>query len=186
MRLNHWFYRFRAYLVSPPLIFASFCFLHETKGFVWPLGILIFLIGFMIRLWAQQHLHYRLRVRKHLTITGPYKFVRNPVYIGNVLIALGATLVSELVWMVPITFLWYAIAYRFVVRYEESHLSEKYGKAYHMYMLEVPRWFPRLPSLSGLELLNRFFYASVLKEGHCFLILFPYIIKELFSHRLGL
>ena len=182
MRLNHWFYRFRAYLVSPPLIFAPFCFLHETQGFLWPLGILVFLIGFTIRLWAQQHLHYRLRVRKHLTITGPYKFVRNPVYIGNVLIALGATLVSELVWMVPITFLWYVIIYGFVIRHEESHLLEKYGEAYRAYMSEVPRWVPRFPGSAKMELLNRFFYASMLKEGHCFLILLPYILKELVSH----
>ena len=182
MAVYHWFYRFRSFLVSPPLIVASFCFFRETEGLVWPLGILVFLIGFVIRLWAQQHLHYRLRVRKHLTTTGPYAFVRNPVYIGNILIGLGATLVSELVWMVPITLLWYVIIYGFVVRHEETHLSEKYGEAYQMYTSEVPRWFPRLPGFSKLELLNRFFYASVLKEGHCFLILFPYILKELVSH----
>jgi protein-S-isoprenylcysteine O-methyltransferase Ste14 len=186
MRLNHWFYRLRAYLVTPPLIVASFCFFHETEGLVWPLGILVFLIGFMLRLWAQEHLHYRLKIRKQLTITGPYRFVRNPAYIGNVLIGLGATLVSELVWMIPITFLWYAIAYRFVVCYEETHLSEKYGEAYQTYKSEVPRWLPRLPGFSGLGLVNRFLYASVLKESHCFFILFPYIIKELLSHRLGL
>ena len=182
MRLDHWFYRFRSFLVSPPLIFASFCFFRETERFVWPLGISVFLIGFMLRLWAQQHLHYRLKIRKQLTTTGPYAFVRNPVYIGNILIGLGATLVSELVWMVPITLLWYVIIYGFVVRHEEAHLLEKYGEAYQRYKSEVPRWFPRLPNFSKLELLNSFFYASVLKEGHCFLILFPYVLKELVSH----
>jgi len=182
MELYSWFYRFRSILVTPPLIVASFCFLHETEGLVWPLGISVFLIGFMLRLWAQEHLHYRLKIRNQLTTTGPYRFVRNPVYIGNVLIGLGATLVSELAWMVPITLLWYAIVYRFVVRYEETHLSEKYGEAYQSYTSEVPRWFPRLPGFRKWELLNSFFYASALKESHCFLILFPYILKELVSH----
>jgi len=182
MQLYSWCYRFRSILVTPPLIFASFCFFRETEGFVWPLGISIFIFGFLLRLWAQQHLHYRLKIRKQLTTTGPYRFVRNPVYMGNILIGLGATFVSELVWMVPITLLWYAIVYRFVVRYEETHLSEKYGEAYQRFKSEVPRWFPRFPRFLKLELLNSFFYASVLKESHCFLILFPYIVKELFSH----
>jgi len=182
MSFYHWFYRFRSALVSPPLVFAFFYFSHEAKEWVWPVGISVFLIGFMLRLWAQQHLHYRLRVRKHLTITGPYKFVRNPVYIGNILIGLGATLVSKLVWMVPITLLWYVIIYGFVIRHEESRLLEKYGEAYRAYMSEVPRWVPRFPGSAEMELLNRFFYAAMLKEGHCFLILFPYILRELVSH----
>jgi len=182
MSFYHGFYRFRSLLVSPPLVFAFFYFSHETRKWVWPLGISVFLIGFILRLWAQQHLHYRLKIRKQLTITGPYRFLRNPFYIGNILIGLGATLVSELVWMVPITLLWYVIIYGFVVRYEESHLLEKYGEAYRVYMSEVPRWVPRFPGSAKMELLNRFFYASMLKEGHCFLILFPYILKELVSH----
>jgi len=179
MSFYHWFYRFRSVLVSPPLVFAFFYSSHETKKWVWPLGISVFLIGFMVRLWAQEHLHYRLRVRKYLTTTGPFGFVRNPIYIGNILIGLGATLVSGLVWMVPITLLWYAIIYGFVVRHEESHLLEKYGEAYRVYMSEVPRWVPRFPGSAKMELVNRFFYVSVLKEIHCFLILLPYLLKEI-------
>jgi protein-S-isoprenylcysteine O-methyltransferase Ste14 len=178
MSIDRWFYRFRAYLVSPPLFFAVFCSYQETETFVWPLGISVFILGFALRLWAQQHLHYRLRVHKHLSTTGPYGFVRNPVYIGNVLIGLGATLISELLWLVPITFFWYSIVYRFVVRYEETHLLEKYGQPYREYMSRVPRWFPRSFSFSRLELGNKYFLASTVKEVHCFLILLPYIIKE--------
>jgi protein-S-isoprenylcysteine O-methyltransferase Ste14 len=80
MSIDRWFYRFRAYLVSPPLFFAVFCSYQETETFVWPLGISVFILGFALRLWAQQHLHYRLRVHKHLSTTGPYGFVRQCSY----------------------------------------------------------------------------------------------------------
>lgn len=175
------FYRFRAFLVSPPLIFASFCFFCETESFVWPLGTVLFLSGFMLRLWTQQHLHYRLKVHKHLTTTGPYAFVRNPIYIGNLLIGLGATLFSELLWLLPVTFFWFSAVYGFVVRYEETHLLAKYGHAYRMYQLAVPRWVPRFPDFSELELVNKYFYRSAAKEIHCLAILLPYLFKEFVS-----
>lgn len=104
-----YFYRYRGFLVIPPMIFALICFKWEIEEpFIWPLGIGIFLMGVILRLWAQQHLHYGLKVRKKLTITGPYSFVRNPMYIGNILICLGTTVISELLWFVPITLYYYS------------------------------------------------------------------------------
>jgi hypothetical protein len=48
-----------------------------------------------------------------------------------------------------------------------------------VYMSEVLRWVPRFPGSAKMELVNRFFYVSVLKEIHCFLILLPYLLKEI-------
>ena len=94
----------------------------------------------------------------------------------------GWTVISELLWLVPVTVLWYSTVYRFVVRYEETHLLEKYGQPYRDYMSQVSRWLPRISSFSTLELRNKYFLASTLKEVHCLLIIVPYVLKEFVAH----
>ena len=176
-----WIYRFRTYLVCPPLIFALAWndYEIESDGFIWPIGIGIFLVGVALRIWAQQHLHHRLRVHKELTTTGPYKFIRNPLYIGNIMIGISVTIISELLWLIPVTLFWCIGTYSIVIRYEEARLLNRYGDAYRRYLLEVPRWFPKMARLKNLELINKYLYQTVLVELPCLLIIFPYVIKEI-------
>jgi protein-S-isoprenylcysteine O-methyltransferase Ste14 len=180
MSVANWVYRFRGYLVAPPLIFAIFWSRYETEAeFIWPLGISLFIFGVAIRIWAQQHLHYRIKVHKTLTTTGPYSFVRNPIYIGNLMISLGATVISELLWLVPITFFYCLAIYTLVVRYEEAHLLDKYRESYRKYMEEVPRWIPKVIRLKNLGLINEYFQQSIASEIHCLLLILPFILKEI-------
>ena len=176
-------FHLRGVLIAPLFIFAILCFSYETENDwpIWSAGVLIFLLGFLLRIWAQQHLHYRLMVRKHLTTTGPYCFVRNPIYLGNILLCLGCVVVSELVWLVPIAFFYCFGIYSLVVRYEEGHLSEKYGEPYRQFILEVPRWFPRTIRFKNLGLTNKYFRASVISEIQCLFLLLPFILKEVIS-----
>ena len=91
---------------------------------------------------------------------------------------LGAVVLSELLWLVPITLLNCVLVYSLTIRYEEERLSLRYGEAYRRYMLEVPRWFPRSMHLKNIGLNKGFLWKSVVTEIPCLLILFPYIIKE--------
>lgn len=180
MLVPKWVYRFRGYLVAQPFIFAFFWFYWETEEyFVWPLGICLFLMGVALRIWAQQHLHYRLKVRKRLTTTGPYSFVTNPLYIGNILMCLGAIVISELLWLFPLTLFYCLGIYSLVVRYEESHLLYKYGESYRRYMVEVPRWLPKVIRLKNLGLINKYFHQSIVAEIHCSLLVLPFILEEI-------
>jgi protein-S-isoprenylcysteine O-methyltransferase Ste14 len=176
-------YRFRNYLVSLPLIFA-FAFNHyevEADEIIWPLAIVIVLAGIALRIWGQQHLHYRVGMRKQLTTTGPYGFVRNPLYIGNMIMCVGATIASELFWLIPITIFWCIGIYSTVVRYEERHLVEKYGDRYRRYLLKVPGWLPKGLRFKNLDLINKNLYRVALIELSGILILLPYIIKEILN-----
>ena len=175
-----WIYHRRSILVAPPLVFALVCFFHQTEAhvLVWFLGTSIFLLGWALRIWAQQHLHYRLKEETHLTTTGPYSFVRNPIYVGNILICLSATVVSKLLWFVPFTLFWSIGVYSLVVRYEEARLLNDHRESYGRYMLQVPRWFPRNLRLKNLELTNEYFFSSVVAEICCPLVLLLYVLKE--------
>jgi protein-S-isoprenylcysteine O-methyltransferase Ste14 len=185
MSASKWVYRFRGYFIPPPLIFAFLCFRYETEAeFIWPIGIGLLLFGVVLRIWAQQHLHYRLKVHKRLTMTGPYSFVRNPIYIGNIMISCGAIVLSELLWLVPITFIYCLGIYSIVVRYEEHHLLSKYGESYRKYMEEVPRWIPKrwVPKfiyLPRLGIINGYLRQSIITEMHCLLLVLPFILKEI-------
>lgn len=177
-------YKLRGILMVPPVAFMVLVCSHETEwdGLVWPLGLALFLGGIAMRIWAQMHLHYRLRVRKKLTTTGPYSVVRNPIYIANTSILLGLTVLSELIWFVPVMLLWSMTVYGLVVRREEAHLLEKYGTLYEEYRRAVPRWVPRGPrhSPAGADV-RRFLAPSVATELHCLLWVLPFIGKELVS-----
>jgi len=168
--------------MAPPYLVILFCTTGEFErdGIIWPVGLLVFLAGLGLRVWAQRYVKYRLPIRKQLAVAGPYRFMRNPIYVGNTLLLVGLTILSELVWFVPFMLLWAATVYFFVVRYEESHLVEKYGAPYSAYLASVPRWFPRGPlkavphagQLGGL-------WASVVVELHCLLLIIPLACKEI-------
>jgi protein-S-isoprenylcysteine O-methyltransferase Ste14 len=180
MLVPRWVYRFRTYLACPPLLFALFWHSYEIESdFIWPLGIGIFLAGLFLRIWAQQHLKHRLRVHKQLTTTGPYKFIRNPLYFGNIMICVSATIVSELLWLIPVTLFWCIVTYSIVIRYEEARQLNKYGDAYRRYLSEVPRWIPKRIRFSNVGMINEYFFQAILVELPCLLILLPYIVKEI-------
>ena len=175
-------YLLRGFLVAVPLVFATFWFRGQTENaYIWPVGLCVFFIGMAIRVWAQQHLRYRLKVHKDLTLAGPYQFVRNPVYVGTIIIFLGMTILFKLLWLVPITLVWSAAVYSFVVHYEEMHLLARYGEPYQKFMSDIPRWIPRCLHLKNLGLKNENFTASVIAELHCLLYLLPCILKQAMS-----
>ncbi len=183
MSVPYWVFRIRNFLACPPLIFAFLCHFFEVEAeeIVWPLGVSILLLGVALRIWAQQHVHHRLIGHKQLTITGPYQFVRNPLYIGNIILCVGAVVASELLWLIPVTIFWCLGSYSIVIRYEEEHLLKKYGDAYRRYLLEVPRWFPKISSVGNrnLGLVNQYLYRTILVELCSLFLLLPYIVKEI-------
>ncbi|MFH1259654.1 MAG: isoprenylcysteine carboxylmethyltransferase family protein [Elusimicrobiota bacterium] len=184
MAVNRWFFKYRGELVTPPIIFVLFFNIWKTESvfLTWGPGLFIFLLGFFVRLWAQQHLHYRLKMDRDLTTTGPYTIIRNPIYIGNTLLCVGATVISGVLWMVPITILFCAVVYKFTVRSEEAVLLEKFKNTYQNFMNQVPRWWPKKLTFKNLGLVNEYLYLSILREVHCLLLLLPFIAKEIIMH----
>jgi len=184
-RFNQFVYRVRGLLMLPPCAVLVLVTLRETEmdRVVWPVGLVVFFAGVLLRVWAQMHLHYRLRVRKQLTTTGPYAFVRNPIYIANTTMLLGLTVVSELLWFLPVMLAWCAVVYTFTVRREEAHLLEKYGQPYAEFLATTPRWLPRLTRRTAPRAsVRRFLAPSIVAELHCLLWLVPLVAKEFILH----
>jgi protein-S-isoprenylcysteine O-methyltransferase Ste14 len=82
---------------------------------------------------------------RRLVISGPYRWVRNPMYVGMGVILLGEAITFPLLtktMLIMIVSLWCAVML-FIVGYEEPTLREKFGDDYIDYCKHVRRWIPR-------------------------------------------
>jgi protein-S-isoprenylcysteine O-methyltransferase Ste14 len=79
---------------------------------------------------------------RRLVIRGPYRFVRNPMYIGAGLALAGAALFYESWPLLGYTGLFFLGMHLFVF-YEESTLRQTFGQPYETYCGQVGRWWPR-------------------------------------------
>ena len=75
--------------------------------------------------------------------TGPYRFVRNPMYLGamGIMAGFGLMLRSPAILLLALAF--FFIAHIFVVAYEEPALTARFGASYLNYKTSVQRWLPR-------------------------------------------
>ena len=122
-------------------------------GIVMPLGLLGLVplaIGVAIVLWCLWEFATRgegtpavFDPPKKLVVRGPYKYVRNPMYIGASLILAGFSALFGSLPLLIYMIAFFAIVHAFVVFYEEWTLGRKFGDAYAQYKQSVPRWIPR-------------------------------------------
>ncbi len=77
---------------------------------------------------------------------GPYRFVRNPMYIGGFIVLFGFGLYEQSPAILLFTLPWLLLAHLFVVLYEEPHLRATFGAPYDAYCRSVRRWLPRRSS----------------------------------------
>lgn len=83
---------------------------------------------------------------RHLIINGLYRYVRNPIYLGALLVQFGYLLWSGSSVLI-VYFLFFLLAYQIlIVLIEEPILRQMFGEAYLAYCQQVPRWIPKFNS----------------------------------------
>jgi len=82
----------------------------------------------------------------HLVVSGLYRYVRNPMYVGVALILAGEAWVFWSGGLLLYAAGFFLVANLFIVFYEEPALVRKFGESYAEYMRTVPRWVPGLRS----------------------------------------
>jgi len=115
----------------------------------WIVGIALIVLGEAIRLSgvaaAGTVTRRRSRTVQRLVTYGVFAWMRNPLYVGNFLIWIGFTLISGVLWFIPVAVMLFAVEYTLIVRYEEGVLESIFGQEYLRYKATTPRWFPRPP-----------------------------------------
>ncbi len=104
------------------------------------LGALVVLLGEAIRLYASGFIVKLDRV----TTGGPYAVVRNPLYVGSFVSAMGAAVVAGNLSCLALFLLFFGLVYPPTVLAEERELEEKFGDEYRAYKARVPRFVPAL------------------------------------------
>ena len=119
----------------------------------WAAGAIVIVIGEAIRLAgvaaAGTVTRRRSRDVQRLVTYGVFRWVRNPLYVGNFLIWIGFVVISGVRWFVPVAVLIFAIEYTLIVAYEEGVLESIFGAEYIAYKQATPRWLPRPPREPG-------------------------------------
>ncbi|MCP5112635.1 MAG: isoprenylcysteine carboxylmethyltransferase family protein, partial [bacterium] len=115
------------------LLVAVFAWLSQPSldSLAW--GIPISIAGLLIRAWAAGH----LAKNRRLTNTGPYAYVRNPLYIGTLLVAAGLVVAARELWVAIIFGAVFLLVYLPVIELEEQHLRKLFP-AYAQYAQAVP------------------------------------------------
>ena len=143
------------FVVALPVLVLFFALVD--RGPMWP-GVALALAGESLQLWATGHLRKNVQVIE----SGPYAWLRNPMYVGRFFVGLGLALLT---WrwfvVVPYAIVYWLYAQARVVG-EEIHLAGIFGEEYAQYCRRVRRWLPRPPR--GRRSEERWSWDSVLRN----------------------
>lgn len=164
----------------PLLLLALSLVFHKSYGgwAAYSLGLGFVVLGEVVRFWSAGY------IAKDAVIAtgGPYAHVRNPLYFGSLLLAVGYGLVSGLgIWGVLFTVALFLVFHLAAILYEEKFLTQKFGQPYLEYVQRVPRLLPSpWPRTTGA---GRFTWAQSLKNREQTSALFALIFVLLLSLR---
>jgi protein-S-isoprenylcysteine O-methyltransferase Ste14 len=123
---------------------AAFLWLASPTWWSLFIGVPISILGLALRAWAAGH----LEKNRALADSGPYAYVRNPLYIGTLAVAAGFVIASRR-WELGVLFTAvFLLIYLPVVELEEQHLRSLFPE-YSDYAKRVPRLLPRLTGNSS-------------------------------------
>jgi protein-S-isoprenylcysteine O-methyltransferase Ste14 len=149
VRFGGWLFRYRTSIPLP--IVAALLLIPPqrlSQPFIFDaVGAALVALGEATRLWAVRHIGVISRTRSDrlgpLVTSGPFAYVRNPLYIGNIALWVGFTFAAHLPLLAPVVAAVLAIEYHAIVRWEEALLESQRGEDYRGYCARVPRWMPR-------------------------------------------
>ena len=149
MGIRETLFRYRGY-TPLPFVLVMFIFAHPTVETLL-LGFLIAGVGEGLRLWGVSVVGSETRTTgrvggTYLATGGPFAHVRNPLYVGNLLLYIGFGVMSNALfpWFLLTATVIFLIQYYLIVTLEEEYLAKRFGTAFLDYAREVPRFFPRL------------------------------------------
>jgi protein-S-isoprenylcysteine O-methyltransferase Ste14 len=144
-------------MVHPPVVALMFIVIAYFLGRFAPLpfsappilhylGLALAFVGFLLGIGALIEFRAaRTTLDPHgsarqLVTSGIYRFTRNPIYLGFLLMVIGLPLNSGLYWGIVLAPFYIFMMNRLIIQHEEAYLEKKFGKAYISYTARVRRW----------------------------------------------
>jgi len=120
---------------------AAYLWFAQPKWWSLIAGAAVIAPGLLLRGVASGH----VRKDREVTVTGPYAYSRNPLYLGSALIAAGFALAARDLWIAAALLAIFIAIYLPTVRSEEAYLRATFPR-FAEYAASVPRFFPRFPA----------------------------------------
>ena len=146
MPIGQFFFKYRSYT---PTIFLIPLFLYGRPTLLTLIaGFLILLTGESMRFWGVSYAGGETRTTKVgasvLVTQGPFAYIRNPLYAGNMLIYFGISIMDNSLfpYLQIIGIIYFYIQYHFIVKDEEKFLRGKFKEKYEEYYSSVPSFLP--------------------------------------------
>jgi hypothetical protein len=132
------------------------------------LGMLLAVIGTVVRVWASGII-FKNEV---LATTGPYGYVRHPLYVGNIFTLAGFALASALWWAGPLIVAFLLFYYPPAIEYEDRKLHRIFGEQWSDWSVQVRALFPRRRPYETDQKAQWSFSQSLRRNGEPIIVLY--------------
>ncbi|MBI2251845.1 MAG: hypothetical protein HYU63_03700 [Armatimonadetes bacterium] len=170
---REWVFKWRGWIISPLAILILYIAKPTLLSF--RIGITLAALGEILRIWAVGYAGSTTRkselIAPTLVTAGPYAYLKNPLYLGNIItatgfciMALGKSTFIEKIILFSLFLIFYFIIYSLIISIEEDYLLKTFGETYKNYSKKVPRIIPRLKpytNSSGTFKWNVIFKAEI-------------------------
>ena len=159
LRSTHWWQGYWVRIVVLVLVYAlfraqishwvsiyHFHFIHTSSPLIALIGLILTALGIAFAIWARFNIGTNwgmpmsLKENRELVTSGPYKYVRHPIYSGMLLAMLGAALVVGTWW--ALIFVIVSLYFFFSARSEEKTLTKEFPNEYPAYMKRTKMLIP--------------------------------------------
>lgn len=170
MTLGQIFFKYRSYTPLLPLI-PMILYARPTIATLL-IGAVFVIIGELFRFWGVAYAGSETRTTDrvggtYLVTQGPFAYVRNPLYVGNILMYFGIAVMSNSLfpYLQIFALVYFTFQYYYIILEEEGYLKEKFKEKYDDYFAKVSRFFPKFSPYdnskqSGLKLNLKSAYES--------------------------
>ena len=142
-------FKYRSYTPIPFVILMVI--FQQATPLTMVCGFFVILLGEFVRISGVSYAGSETRTTgtvggSFLVVSGGFAYVRNPLYLGNILIYLGVGIMSWALfpYLQIVALIFFYIQYKLIIDEEEGYLSKTYGEQYSNYLKNVPRLFPRV------------------------------------------
>jgi protein-S-isoprenylcysteine O-methyltransferase Ste14 len=187
VRAGRWWFQRRGVSPLPLILLCLVC----PPNFVLSPAQLTAVLFFMVlcegaRIWAVGYAGSATRTRGDrvpgLVHAGPFRHVRNPLYIANGALYTLCSIAFGFSWLSLLVAAYFAIQYSFIVAFEEDLLRREFGAAYEFYCARVARWLPAMqPTVEASG--HRFDLRKALRSERASLLALALIVALMFAKR---
>jgi protein-S-isoprenylcysteine O-methyltransferase Ste14 len=132
------------------------------------IGVPIALVGALVRLYASGF----IVKNRELATDGAYRFVRHPLYTGNILLVIGFAIAGSQWWGVPLALFFFWFYYPTAIEYEDRKLHRIFGAAWEQWATRTPALVPHFDGGAGGGRGTWSLATSAKRNGELFLVVF--------------